>query len=228
MAVSFVLVHGAWGRPEDWDDVVAHLPPEHHVLRADLPTCRHPDASLHDDIDEVKALVGSSPGGETVLVGHSYGGCVITGAGLHPQVAHLVYVASYMPDEHESLVTTKDPDAAQIDVPARAGGVVTLDDWDVDDGTYSAEAMARKRARPRRPWSARAMHDTVDEVAWRSKPSTFVVATRDTAIPVSLQRRHAERADHVIELDTPHFPSFEHPQALARVLIEVAGSVRSP
>jgi pimeloyl-ACP methyl ester carboxylesterase len=227
MTSSLVLVHGAWGRPDDWDDVVAALPESTTVLRADLPSCRHADASLHDDIDEVKALVASADGG-VVLVGHSYGGCVITGAGVHANVRHLVYVASYMPDERESLVSARDPDASTVvtpPLPPPAGDVSTLDDWDVDDGSYSVEAMARKRARPRRPWSARAMYDTVDEVAWRPKPSTFVVAARDDAIPPEIQRRHAQRADQVVELDTPHFPSFEAPKALAEILVEVLDSV---
>jgi pimeloyl-ACP methyl ester carboxylesterase len=237
MGPTIVFVHGAWGRPDDWDEVVIGLPPDVQVRRADLPTCRRPDATLGDDVEAVTALIEDA--GDVVLVGHSYGGYVITAAGVHPSVRHLVYVAAYMPDENESMAVARqsgDPAAAEAPEPepvsdaeapgdpslgGRLDGTIVLDDWEVDDGSYSPEAMMRKRARPRRPWAARAMHERVTAVAWRRVPTTYVVATRDDAIPPDVQRRHAERADHLVELDTPHFPSFERPDELAAVIRDV-------
>ena len=98
---AIVLVHGAWGSPEMWDHVIAALPAGAEVLVADLPTCSRPGATLSDDAAHVQELTGDRP---AILVGHSYGGVVISEAGAQlPGVEHLVFVAAAMPDVGESM-----------------------------------------------------------------------------------------------------------------------------
>ncbi len=98
---AIVLVHGAWGSPEMWDHVIDALPPGLEILVADLPTCNRPGTTVFNDAQHVRELAGER---SVILVGHSYGGAVITEAAAEiPDVAHLVYLAAAMPGVGESM-----------------------------------------------------------------------------------------------------------------------------
>ena len=221
-AATVVLVHGAWGSPGLWSDVVEEL----RLLGidpvlADLPTMRSPAGTLDDDAEHVRALAGDGP---SVLVGHSYGGAVITEAG-HGLggLRHLVYVASVMPDAGESMFdwSTKRPTDG-LPLELRDDGTAMVAEWGVDDGRYPERALRLLRANPPRPIAIAAALAPLTGAAWREAPSTFVLATHDTVVHPDTQRETATRAGRVVEMDCDHLVQGVYPAELAKVIAGVA------
>jgi pimeloyl-ACP methyl ester carboxylesterase len=235
---TVVLVHGAFHNAWYWDDVVRGLGERGiTALAPDLPghgDDPRPLGDLHEDAAAVQALLDTIDG-DVVLVGHSYGGMVITEAGEHLAVAHMVYLAAYLVDETESTANAAatDPDAASIDRTGRpdigraitvAGGIASVDPAVAGPILYAgleprlaAGAVARLEGQ-----RARSLAQTPTAVAWRSHPTTCVVATEDLTIHPQAQRIMARRATRSMEWETGHFPMLTHPHLVIDLLAEIA------
>jgi pimeloyl-ACP methyl ester carboxylesterase len=235
MSSTVVLVHGAWHGAWCWEQVLplldaANVP----VIAVDLPTVSHPSATMHDDADYVRGALDSITG-EAVLVGHSYGGVVISEAGVHPSVAHLVYLCAFALDVGESaqentLAGGEDVGGsdlvAAIDFAELPTGeaVLTIKPEGAIAAFYHdcAPAIAAGAVERLRPQPAASLVDTVNAAAWREKPATYVVCTDDRAIPAALQRSNAARIGSSIDWPTSHSPFASRPELVADLLIELS------
>jgi pimeloyl-ACP methyl ester carboxylesterase len=229
MKVVFVhgalVFDGAWW----WHRMVEPLAALGLGSRAvELPSCvASPGASggtvgdMYADADAVRAALDEEDG-PVVLVGHSYGGMLITDAAAgQGHVAHLVYVTSVMPDLGETLAglgsgrepgpwMDPDPEGGTAGVKAEL-----LPDAFMQDCDEEAVAGALRRL-TRQPLAV--FGQAPRAVAWRERPSTYVVCADDRATPPEAQRGHARRADRVVELPTGHHPMLSHPGLLARAI----------
>jgi pimeloyl-ACP methyl ester carboxylesterase len=221
---TVVLVHGAWGDPRDFDDVVAALAADGiGAVAVDLPTMQRPDATVLDDADAVRQAVAEAAA-PVILCGHSYGGAVITQAGVEGPVAHLVYLAAVVPDVGQSMrdVLGGGPPEAGPGLDVRADGTTLLTEWASPDWDYPPEALTRMGRHPRRPFAEGGPATPVTVAAWRDRPSTYVLAERDASIPAVRQREMAAGCTRLVELDSGHMVAHEHPEAVAALLVELA------
>ena len=198
----------------------------------ELPSCvASPEASgkipgnMYDDADVVRAALDEEDE-PLVLVGHSYGGMVITDAVAGQEnVAHLVYVTSVMPGRDETLASLSGgrepgpwldprPEDGTMGVKAELLPEAFMQDCDEEAVAGALERLTRQ------PLAA--FGQSPRGVAWLEKPSTYVVCAEDRATPPEAQREYARRADRVVELPTGHHPMLSHPGLLARVLAEAA------
>jgi pimeloyl-ACP methyl ester carboxylesterase len=225
---TVVLVHGAWHGAWCWEPVfplldAASVP----LIAVDLPSVAYADATLHDDADYVRGALDSIDG-EVVLVGHSYGGGVISEAGVHASVAHLVYLTAFALDVGESAqenaLTGGDEPNDLIPALAFGDGVITIK----PEGATAAffhdctPEVAQAAIDRLRPMSLAALTGTVNAAAWREKPATYVVCTDDRALPVALQRSNAQRVGTAIDMPTSHSPFLSRPDLVADLLIELS------
>jgi len=225
MPATVVLVHGGWHGAWCWELVVPRL--EAAGIRAaavDLPF-----TGLAGDTAAVREVLDSLDD-PVVLCGHSYGGAVVTGAGEHPSVRHLVYMAAFMLDENESLFTLgADVDGSELPGAMRVtdDGLCTIDPARARDVFYhDCSADLAERATNRlRPWPLESAAHPAEAVAWRSRPATYVVSEDDRAVPPRVQKAMAARAAHTISWPTSHSPFFSQPGAAAELLIGLARSV---
>ena len=233
MKVVFVhgalVFDGAWW----WRRMVEPLAALGLGSRAvELPSCPvspgafgEPPEDMYDDADAVRAVLDEE-GEPVVLVGHSYSGMVITDAAAGQEnVKHLVYMTSVMPERDETLASLggsrepgpwMDPRPEDGTMGVKAGLMPDAFMQDCDEATV-AEALRRLTRQPMVVFG-----QTPRGVAWREKPSTYVVCAEDRATPPEAQREYARRADRVVELPTGHHPMLSRPELLARVLAEAA------
>jgi pimeloyl-ACP methyl ester carboxylesterase len=228
MARPVVLVHGAWHGSWCWERVTPLLEEQGLVVRTlDLPSVgAEPGdaADLSGDAAAVRALLDEIEG-PILLVGHSYGGMVVTQAAAgHTAVRRLVYLCAFMPDEGESLF--------QLTGGEPAPWIRLLDDGralpDLEQapavfyGDCDEETAARATAAIR-PMAAAPFVEPVAAAAWREIDATYVVCAQDGALPPELQREvFAPRAAEVVELDRSHSPFLSDPRTLADLLAERA------
>jgi pimeloyl-ACP methyl ester carboxylesterase len=215
------LVHGAWGLPEQWSDVIDAIGDRARCVAADLPTCQRGDATFDDDVAHVRGWVRDA-GDDVVLVGQSYGGSVISAVD-EPNVRALVYLAALMADETETLFeivtrTPANPDGDPPDFRDDGTAHITMSRED-DAKQYSAAGLERLYRHEPRPWAYMAALAKVDEPGWRARPSTYVIASRDLVIATSEQRRMAQRAATVIELDSAHLVHVDMPAEVAEIIL---------
>jgi len=218
-ARNVVLVHGGFVDGSGWEAV-------YRVLRNDgftVSIVQNPTISLADDVDATRRVVAAQ-NGPVILVGHSYGGAVITEAGNDPKVVSLVYIAAFAPDKGESVSTLiKDPPASAPVPPILPPqeGYLLLDkgkfpasfaaDVDPERAAFMADAQV--------PWGLDALAGTISEPAWRSKPSWYLVATDDRMIPPPAQRFMSERAGAtVVEIAGSHAIYVSQPAAVAALI----------
>ena len=223
---TVMLVHGAWHGSWCWDDVRAHLR-DAGIASAvvDNPSVTAPGSDLSADVDNVLAALDATTG-PVVLVGHSYGGAVVSEAAAHPSVVHTVFLAAFPLEAGESVMANAlaggedvdlaealvfDGDSVSVD-PARAVHFFFHDCTDV-----AAEA-ARSRLRP---MSVAAMAGTARSPRWREKPSTYVVCTDDRALPLALQRSCAARVDRVVDIPASHSPFLSRPADVAQIIVGI-------
>jgi pimeloyl-ACP methyl ester carboxylesterase len=217
---SIVLVHGGFVDGSGWQGVYDILTKEGFRVSV----VQNPTTSLEDDVAVTKRAIDTLEG-PVILVGHSYGGVVITQAGNDPKVIGLVYVAAFAPDEAESvssLIANPPPGASVPPILPPRDGFLFLDrgkfaaSFAADLDAKSAAFMADSQV----PWGVSALDGAVKEAAWKIKPSYYLVATQDHMIPVPAQRSMAERAGAtVLEVAGSHAVYVSKPK-------EVAGFIR--
>jgi pimeloyl-ACP methyl ester carboxylesterase len=225
---TVVLVHGGFADGSGWRGVYDELKDDH-----DVRIVQEPNLSLDGDVAATRTVVDAQ-GGPVVLVGHSYGGAVVTEAGNHPNVAALVYIAAFAPDRGESVQTLLgtfppgEPNAGDAILPPR-DGFLFLDrekfrgSFAGDLGAEEAAFMADSQV----PWGVGALGGAVGEAAWRSKPSWYLVATEDRMIPPAAQRSMSERAGATVEEAAgSHAIYVSRPTAVADLIEGAASEVR--
>jgi pimeloyl-ACP methyl ester carboxylesterase len=231
-AAAVVLVHGAWHDASAWNRVTPLLDAAGVVWRAvDLPSV-HPLPllpQLADDVAAVTAVIDEIDA-PVVLVGHSYGGVVISAAGHHPKARHLVYLAAFAPDEGETVLDLGIGNPPPLTVEA-----VRFD----DDGTMSIDpslavatfyhdvepAEAERRVAALRTTTAGIFSDAAGTPAWRTVPSTAVVCTEDRAISVDRLEQMADRTGgDVVRWASSHSPFLSHPADVAALLADLASA----
>src|SRR5271165_6467328 len=219
---NVVLVHGGFVDGSGWEGVYKTLKRDGYTVSI----VQNPTISLADDVAATKRTIANQDG-PVILVGHSYGGAVITEAGNDPKVAGLVYVAAFAPEKGESvstLINSAPPGAQAPPILPPQDGYLLLDNAqfpaafaaDVDPET--AAFMADSQV----PWGMEALAGTISEPAWKSKPSWYLLTTEDKMIPPDAQRAMSKRAGAtVIEVKSSHSVFLSQPQAVA-ALIETA------
>jgi pimeloyl-ACP methyl ester carboxylesterase len=224
-----VLVHGAWHGAWCWETVARRL--DEAGIRAvavDLPSVSEPAATLADDADRVLAELDEIEE-PALLVGHSYGGAVVTDAGVHPRVEHVVFLTAFALDEGESVSDNAVPGGESmtlVDALVFDGDTVSVDPARATEFFYHdcSDAVAAAAIARLRPHALASMMGTPRAVAWRGKPSTYVLCADDRAVVLPLQRNLAARTGATIEIATSHSPFLSRPQALAAVLTRLASA----
>jgi pimeloyl-ACP methyl ester carboxylesterase len=220
---NIVLVHGGFVDGSGWQGVYDHLTADGYQVAV----VQNPTLSLAGDV-AVTHRVLDSLDGPAVLVGHSYGGAVITEAGNHANVAALAYIAAFAPDKGESvgtLVADPAPGAPVPPILPPVDGFLFL-----DRGKFAASfaadlpaAQTAFMADSQVPWGVDALGGVISEPAWRTKPSWYLVATDDRMIPPPVQRVMSERAGSAVT-ETPgsHAVYVSNPAAVAAVIAQAA------
>src|ERR1700741_1137861 len=191
---AIVLVHGGFVDGSGWARVYSILKKKGY----DVLIVQNPTKSLADDVAVTKSAIDSLDT-EVVLVGHSYGGVVITEAGNHPKVSDLVYIAAFAPDKGESvasLIANPPPGAPVPPILPPKDGYLFLDRTKFS-ASFAADVeseLASFMADSQVPWGVDALSGAVKQPAWKTKPSYYLVATEDWMIPPPAQRAMAGRA----------------------------------
>ena len=231
---NVVLVHGGFVDGSGWQGV-------YDLLKADglnVSVVQNQTLSLAGDVKTTHNVLDQQDG-PAILVGHSYGGVVITEAGRHERVAGLVYIAAFAPDSDESvnaLIADPPPGAPVPPILPPVDGFLFLDrekfaasfaaDLPADDAAFMADSQV--------PWGVEALNGTVSEPAWRTKPSWYLVAADDRMIPPPAQRAMSERAgstvteapgSHSIYVSQPRAAVDLIKRAAQRAAVETAGAV---
>jgi pimeloyl-ACP methyl ester carboxylesterase len=216
---TVVLIHGGFVDGTGWRGVYDRLRAQGHQVRV----VQNPTESLKGDVDAVMQVLDDIDG-QAVLVGHSYGGVVITEAGNDPRVDALVYIAAFAPDAGESvntLIANPPPGAPVPPILPPRDGYLYLDrekfagsfagDLPAEDAAFMADSQV--------PWGLEALGGAVSVAAWRTKPSWYLVASDDGMIPPPAQRQMAERSGaSVREVPGSHSVYVSQPQAVADII----------
>jgi pimeloyl-ACP methyl ester carboxylesterase len=222
---SIVLVHGGFVDGSGWEGV-------YNILRKDgysVAVVQNATISLADDVAATRRII-SRQNDQVILVGHSYGGAVITEAGNDPNVVGLVYIAAFAPDKGESVSTLiKDPPPGAPVPPILPPeeGYLFLDrekfaaSFAADVETEKAAFMADSQV----PWGVQALSGTISEPAWKTKPSWYLIASEDKMIPPAAQRFMSQRAGStVVEAAGSHSIYVSQPNAVAAIIEKAAGA----
>ena len=225
-AANVVLVHGGFVDGSGWRAVYDLLTQDgYHVAVVQNPTL-----SLQGDAAAARLIIDAQDG-PVVLVGHSYGGAVITEAGTDANVAALVYIAGFAPDQGESvntLIAGFPADAPQPPILPPVDGFLFLDRDKFHDsfaGDVPAEEAAFM-ADSQVPWGVDALGGTITEAAWRAKPSWYLLTTEDRMIPPAAQRSMSGRAGATVtEVVASHSVYVSQPAAVADLIKQAASAV---
>ncbi|ANB75832.1 hydrolase [Paraburkholderia phytofirmans OLGA172] len=221
---NVVVVHGAFADGSGWEAVSKILKKDGYTVSV----VQEPETSLADDVKFTQRIIDSQPG-PVVLVGHSYGGTVITEAGNDPKVSALVYIAAFAPDAGENT--------AQLEqsVPPAIKGIKRTDDgyFFIDPAVFAADfaadvpaAKAKFMADSQVLISANSFTSNVTSPAWKSKPSWYMVAAADRAINPDLERKMAKRMNaRTIEVNSSHVAYISHAKETAKLIEQAAASV---
>jgi pimeloyl-ACP methyl ester carboxylesterase len=218
---NIVLVHGAFADGSGWRAVSDILTRDGYSVSI----VQEPETSLEDDVAATTRAIKQA-GGAVVLVGHSYGGVVVTQAGNAPEVKALVYIAAVAPDANEKPSELRSKFAPVTNnVVKSSDGFLTInratfrDDFAADVPKADADYMARSQV----PISEKAVTAAVREAAWRSKPSWYAVATKDHKINPDLERYMAKRAGSTtVEIDGSHAIYVSQPNSVAALIERAA------
>ena len=223
---TIVLVHGGFVDGSGWEGV-------YRILKNDgynVSIVQNPTISFEDDVAVTKRVLATHKG-PVILVGHSYGGAVITEAGNDPTVAGLVYITAFAPDKGESvssLIQNPPPGAPVPPILPPQDGFLFLDktkfyaSFAADAGADKAGFMADSQV----PWGVDAPNGKISEAAWRTKPSWYLVATDDKMIPPPAQRFMSKRAGStVVEVAGSHAIYVSQPDAVAKLINTAAKGI---
>jgi pimeloyl-ACP methyl ester carboxylesterase len=224
---TIVLVHGGFVDGSGWEGVYKILKKDGYAVSI----VQNPTTSLADDVAVTRRAIAAA-GGPVILVGHSYGGVVVSEAGADPKVKGLVYVAAFAPDHGESvssLIANPVPGAPVPPILPPQDGYLFLDkskfaaSFAADVGPAQAAFMADSQV----PWGVAALAGAVTQPAWKVKPSWYLVAADDKMIPPPAQRAMAKRAGAtVVETAGSHAVYVSRPAVVA-ALIEQAAKAAS-
>jgi len=223
---SIVLVHGGFVDGSGWEGV-------YKILKKDgykVSIVQNPTTTLADDVAVTKRAIAAAEG-NVILVGHSYGGVVVTEAGTDPKVAGLVYITAFAPDQGESvgkLIANPPPGARVPPILPPKDGFLSLDhakfasafaaDVKPDVAAFMADSQV--------PWGVAALNGEGSAPTWKSKPSWYLVATNDKMIPVDAQRMMAKRAGaKTVDQAGSHAVYVSKPEAVAKVIEQAAKGV---
>ncbi|UHQ18802.1 alpha/beta hydrolase [Lysobacter sp. KIS68-7] len=223
VAKNVLLVHGGFVDGSGWQKV-------YNLLKKDgynVTIVQNPTTSLADDVAITKRAIAQQDG-PVVLVGHSYGGVVVSEAGTDPKVQSVVYIAAFAPDTGESvqsLIANPPPGAPQPPILPPQDGFLFLDrakfaasfagDVPADEANFMADSQV--------PWGVEALAGVVTTPAWKSKPSWYLVATEDHMIPPPAQQMMAKRAGAtVVEVPGSHAIYVSQPEAVAKLIEQAA------
>ena len=225
---NVVLVHGAFVDGSGWQGVYKDLKKDGYTVAV----VQNPTVSLEDDVAVTKRTIAAQDG-PVILVGHSYGGAVITEAGNDPKVAALVYIAAFAPDKGESvstLIANPAPGAPVPPILPPQDGYLFLDrakfaaSFAADVNADTAQFMADSQV----PWGTQALAGAISTPAWKTKPSWYLVTTEDKMIPPDAQRAMSKRAGStVVEVKASHSVYVSQPQAVASLIEKAATGVAS-
>jgi pimeloyl-ACP methyl ester carboxylesterase len=227
-AGTVVLVHGGFVDGSGWQGVYSILKKDGY----NVGVVQNPTLSLEGDAAATMRVVDaqSEP---VILVGHSYGGAVITEAGNDPNVAALVYIAAFAPDKDESvetLIADPPPDAPVPPILPPQDGFLFLD-REKFPASFAADVdaeLAAFMADSKVPWGVEALSGKITEPAWRNKPSRYLVTTEDRMIPPPAQRSMSQRAGSTVdEVAASHSVYVSQPAAVAALIERAASEVRS-
>lgn len=220
---NIVIVHGGLVDGSGWEGV-------YNILKKDgytVTIVQNPTISLADDVAFTKRAIAVQ-NGPVILVGHSYGGAVITEAGNDPKVAGLVYIAAFALDKGESVsALIKDPPPGTPAPPILppVDGFLLLDkakfpaSFAADVSPEKAEFMADSQV----PWGVNAVGGTISEPAWKVKPTWYLLTTEDKMLPPDAQRLMSKRAGAtVVKVKSSHAVFLSHPQAVDHIIEEAA------
>ena len=224
---NIVLVHGAWADGSCWSGVIERLQAEGFQVRAP----QFPLTSLADDVARLRQVL-EFQGGPTIAVGHSYGGQIITALGADaPNVVGLVYVAAFGLDQGESLGALLSqgpvtPALTHLFTDSRGYGWLSEDDF----VNHFAGDLDPKHARVlyavQQPLASSAFTDVMGEPAWKSRPSWYLVAQNDEAIPPDAERQFASRMGATtVEVPASHVAMVSHPEEVAQLIEKAAEAV---
>jgi pimeloyl-ACP methyl ester carboxylesterase len=221
---NVVLVHGAFADGSGWDAVAKILEKDGYTVSVAQP----PETSYADDQKYTRAAIDAI-GGPVVLVGHSYGGSIISEAGNDPNVAALVYIAAFALDEGESCasIETAVPQASKAFKPDSNGN------WWIEQDHFAADfaadippAQAHFMAISQVPISTDSFTHKVTNPAWKNKPTFYMVASSDRSINPQQERMMAKRANaKTVEVNASHVAYMSHPKEAAKLIEEAATSV---
>jgi len=224
---AVVLVHGGFVDGSGWEDV-------YMILRKagyNVSIVQNPTLSLEDDVAVTKRVIAAQ-NGPVVLVGHSYGGVVITEAGNDPKVAGLVYIAAFAPDRGESvaaLIKDPPPGAPVPPILPPQDGFLFLDKAKFA-ASFAADVSAEKAAfmaDSQVPWGVAALSGSITEPAWKTKPSWYLIATDDRMIPPPAQQFMSKRAGStVVEVNGSHAVYVSQPEAVAALIEKAAKAMK--
>jgi len=227
-ARSVVLVHGGFVDGSGWTGVYRALKKAGYSVTI----VQNPTLSLADDVAVTRRAIAAQTG-PVILVGHSYGGVVITEAGNDPKVVGLVYIAAFAPDKGESvssLIKDPVPGAPVPPIMPPQEGYLFLDKgkfaaaFAADVSPEAAAFMADSQV----PWGVNALAGAIMEPAWRTKPSWYLVSTEDKMIPPDAQRAMSKRAGStVIEVKGSHAVYVSQPQAVASLIEKAASNAKA-
>src|SRR6516165_2872153 len=223
MIKNILLVHGGFVDGSGWQGVYKILSGEGFNVRI----VQNPTLSLADDVAVTKRAIASADG-PVILVGHSYGGAVVSEAGTDPKVKGVVYIAAFAPDQGESvssLIANPAPGAPVPPILPPQDGFLFLDRTKFA-ASFAADvepALAAFMADSQVPWGVEALGGAVSNPAWRSKPSWYLVASDDKMIPPPAQRSMAWRAESkVVETAGSHSVYVSKPETVAALIAQAA------